>query len=126
MEKAGVGGGDGGESAALFDGGYGGGVGVFGEDLERHFVGEDSGGGVLAEDVGALGDGPDGAVSGGELDFVDGGFERGFQFGGEVVEDESGASEQAGGGGGVADGVFFAFGLQEDQASVEHDGLPEV
>lgn len=77
MEEAWVGGGEGGELASVFDGGEGGGVGVLGLILEGHFVGEDGRGGVLAEDVGSLRDGPDGGVVG-ELDFVDGGFEGRF------------------------------------------------
>lgn len=125
MEEAGVGGGQGGESAAVFDGGEGGGVGVLGLDLEGHLVGEDGGGCVLSEDVGALGDGPEGGVVG-ELDFVGGGLEVGFELRGQPVEDEAGAAQESGGGVGVSDGVFFAFGLEEDESAREGQGVPEV
>jgi len=109
LEEAWVGGGEGGETSAIFDGGDGGGVGILGLDLEGHLVGQNSGGGVLAKDVGALRDGPDGRMVRKEVNFVDSGFKRRPKLRRQMVEDETCATKKASGGVSGADGVFLAF-----------------
>ena len=126
MEEAGVGGGDRGESAAVLDRRDGCGVGLLGLDLEGHLVGEDPRGGVLPDHIGALWDRPDRAVSGQEFDLVGGRLEGRPQARGQSFEDESGPAQEARGGVVAADRILLAFGLEEDQAAVAGDRVPEV
>ena len=81
---------------------------------------------MLSEDVGALWDGPDGAVVLCKLDLVGRGFESRFEFGGKMFEDESRSSEQSGSCVVVSDSVFFSLGLQEDEISRLGYRLPEI